>query len=110
MRSHVFLQVVLPTEAFTADDTRMRTKSRVDPLVPRQLFVSGERLATTFRVAFERPLTSVYANVSFELPVIAKRDVAVLAPKLLRPQFLHLLRDRVLSMKHLHGLLHRWCV
>lgn len=52
----VLLQVILPSETFSAYKARMRTNPGVYPLVPRQLFVPRERLPTTLCVAFERSL------------------------------------------------------
>ena len=35
VRPHVFLQMILPTESFPTNETRVRAYPRMNPLVPR---------------------------------------------------------------------------
>lgn len=59
MGSHVLLQVIFPAETLSTNYASVRTKSGVDSLVPRQLFVPGKRFPAILRVAFERSFACV---------------------------------------------------
>jgi len=75
----VLLQVIPATETFGTDGTAERTQSGVDAFMPRKLLIPRKSLPAGFIFAFERSLTSVAADVTFQLAVVAERHLAVRA-------------------------------
>lgn len=51
--------MIFPAKTLSTNYASVWTKSSVDSLVPRQLFVSGKRFAAILRVAFERSFACV---------------------------------------------------